>query len=301
MYHRVADDPFDPWGLAVTPEHFSDQLAWLSRHRKVLRLGEFAELHRRGSLPNEAVALTFDDGYACNAETAAPLLERLKIPATIFLPAELIGKGEPFWWDELEEIVFEHEGPSLTVDGEQVALGAKRAEDRRWKPGRAPRTPRQAAFHDLHLRIVTKKAADIDDAMADLRRQSERRLNGRAQTKSPMTPEQVRNSASSLVEFGSHALTHPWLIGLTPEEQRREIGDSVDQCRSLTGSRPAALAYPFGRFNEESERIAQEAGFDCACSSEHAAVSTDSRLFALPRVQVGNWTAAGLARALSTL
>src|SRR4051812_30294675 len=84
MYHRIAEDTFDPWGVAVSPANFADQLDWLKRHRTPLRLLEFAEHHRRGSLPADAVALTFDDGYACNAVTAAPMLDALGIPATIF-------------------------------------------------------------------------------------------------------------------------------------------------------------------------------------------------------------------------
>src|SRR5690349_5856170 len=76
MYHRIASETFDPWRLAVQPEAFAEQLAWLARHRTVLRLGEFAAFHRRGKLPRTAVALTFDDGYGCTAEVAAPMLKK---------------------------------------------------------------------------------------------------------------------------------------------------------------------------------------------------------------------------------
>lgn len=100
MYHRIAHESFDPWALAVNPQNFARQLEWLSQDRVVLRLPEFAARHRDGSLPAEAVALTFDDGYACAAEVAAPLLEKFGLPATIFLPVDLIEAGALFWWDE---------------------------------------------------------------------------------------------------------------------------------------------------------------------------------------------------------
>lgn len=298
MYHRIADEPFDPWALAVKPAHFAEQLSWLSRNRTLLRLQDFARLHREGALPRDAISLTMDDGYSCNAKVAAPLLEQFKIPATIFLPAELIERGRPFWWDELEEIVLEHSGPSLSVDGEEVPIGARHSEDRRWTPGSRPRTPRQLAFQQIHARLVTKRAADVESLMEDLRRQTKQENRP---TKRPMTAEEIRRIASPIVEFGSHALTHPWLPSLGSAEQAREIGGSVDRCRALSGQRPTALAYPFGAFDEQSERLAEEAGFECACSTQEAAVTASGRPFSLPRVQVGDWTAAKLARRLAAL
>ena len=83
MYHRVNEPGYDPWELAVTPAHFDEQLAWLKRRRTVLPLVEFAERHARGDLPRDAVAITFDDGYACNGLNAAPLLAAHGLPATV--------------------------------------------------------------------------------------------------------------------------------------------------------------------------------------------------------------------------
>src|SRR4051812_23080297 len=90
MYHRIASETFDPWRLAVTPEAFAEQLGWLARHRIVLRLAEFAELHRMRKLPRASIALTFDDGYVCTAETAAPMLQKAGMAATIFIAPEQI-------------------------------------------------------------------------------------------------------------------------------------------------------------------------------------------------------------------
>ena len=298
MYHRIAEEEFDPWGLAVKPAHFREHLAWLSENRTVLRLQDFADLHRRSALPEDAIAVTLDDGYACNSEVAAPLLERFRIPATIFLPVDLIERRSAFWWDELEEIVLNHEGSSLTLDGQTIALGERNSADRQWDAGSRPRTTRQAAFLDLHIRLSRKKPADLRDVMEDLRRRS-KRPGETSSTKSPMTPEQVRRTVSEFVEFGSHALTHPWLTSLDLAEQRHEIRDSVDQCRAMTGSEPAAFAYPYGTFDDQSERLVQEAGFQCACATRDLAVSSRSRTFALPRVHVGDGDAAGLQRVLA--
>jgi peptidoglycan/xylan/chitin deacetylase (PgdA/CDA1 family) len=133
--------------------------------------------------------------------------------------------------------------------------------------------------------------------MADLRAQAKRKK--KSSRKPLMTPEQVRCTASRLIEFGSHSLTHPWLTRLKTPELRHEICDSLDRCEALTGSPPAAFAYPYGMFDERSEQLAREAGFACACSTMDLAVSRRSRTFALPRLRVGDWDAARLQRVLA--
>jgi peptidoglycan/xylan/chitin deacetylase (PgdA/CDA1 family) len=300
MYHRIAEDSFDPWGTAVTPAHFAEHLAWLISYRTVLALPEFAAKHAERKLPANALALTFDDGYSCSAEIAAPMLERFRAPATIFLPTDAIENDGQFWWDELEHIVLEHEGRRFSLGGEEIHLGDKRRNDRRWRPGSPPRTARQRAYHDIQRRLVTKKPTDLQDSLAELRRQSKPAGADRS-PKRPMKPEEARQIANELISFGSHSRNHPWLTSLAPAEQAEEIRGSFDRCRAITGSRPAAFAYPFGAFDQQCERVAEEAGYDCACSTETAAVEPDSRLFALPRVQVGNWPARRLARVLREL
>jgi peptidoglycan/xylan/chitin deacetylase (PgdA/CDA1 family) len=295
MYHRIAVETFDPWGLAVSPAHFAEQVDWLAGSRTVLPLADFAARPRGGTRPQDAIALTFDDGYACAAEVAAPMLERAGLPATIFIPPDLIERGEPFWWDELKDLVLDHDGDVLTVEGAPVSLGARSADDRHWKPGANPATPRQAAFHRIWNRLREKPPAEIEAVMTDIRCKS----NTEQHEVRPMSPAQVRATAGAYLEFGSHALAHPWLSSLTSGEKKREICDSIERCERLTGVRPRTFAYLYGNFDAESERMVEYAGFACACATLGRAISVRSRPFALPRVQVGDWGARELRVALA--
>ena len=121
MYHRIGQETFDPWGLAVEPDRFAAQIAWLAANRTVLPLTEFARLHQERSLARDAIALTFDDGYASVLD-AVPLLEKHELNATVFLPAELIERGGEFWWDELSHIVLNCAADTLHVDGTRHAV-----------------------------------------------------------------------------------------------------------------------------------------------------------------------------------
>ena len=164
MYHRIAEEPFDPWGLAVAPGRFKEQLSW-RRNCTVLSLEEFGRLHRRRSLPPNAIAITFDDGYACIRRIAAPLLQEFGVRATIFLPVDLIERRRPFWWDELEDIVLGHDDLNLCVDGENVSLGPRHPADGQWAPRSDAATARQSAFEEILTRITRKRPAERDRIM----------------------------------------------------------------------------------------------------------------------------------------
>ena len=293
MYHRIADEEFDPWALAVSPANFEEQLDWIARNRTPLPLDEFAELHRQGKLPRNAIAVTFDDGYACSARAAAPLLARFGVPATIFISPDLIRRGEEFWWDQLERIVLSHKADSLRVDGSDVTLGPRDESDVDWPAETPPRTPRQHAYKRIWSKLYGGAPPKIEGAISDLRKQAGISKKAR-DTHRPMTADEIR-AMPSLISFGSHALSHPSLPLLPPDEQAREIEGSVGDCEKITGHRPRTFAYPYGDHSPSLEPMVENAGFACACRADGWFVTRKSNRFALPRIFVGNSGASQLA------
>ena len=146
MYHRIGDEAFDPWGLSVEESLFEEQLAWLARNRAVVPLSEFAGRHREGRLRNDSVAITFDDGYAATAKTAVRLLTKFGMPATVFLPVELIERGRGFWWDELARIAIGYRGESLCFEGARIAVPQPQPRDSLWRPVPPPPLPARSCF-----------------------------------------------------------------------------------------------------------------------------------------------------------
>lgn len=96
-YHSVHADWQSP--LAVAPDDFDRQCEWLRRHRTVVDLDTAVRLaSRSGRLPRRTVALTFDDGFADNLETALPILRRHGLPAAMFIVADTLTGGHPVDW-----------------------------------------------------------------------------------------------------------------------------------------------------------------------------------------------------------
>lgn len=85
-YHRVADLQYDPHQLAVTPDHFEEQM-------ELLEEKEYD------------VKVTFDDGYEDNYTNALPILEKHGVNATFFITTSKIDSPTEFWWDDLDRIL----------------------------------------------------------------------------------------------------------------------------------------------------------------------------------------------------
>jgi len=79
------------------PERFTAQMAWLAEAYHPVSLDILLSgLNGKSELPFNAVAVTFDDGFASTFEHAMPVLERYRIPATMFIVANRIG-GDNDW------------------------------------------------------------------------------------------------------------------------------------------------------------------------------------------------------------
>ena len=297
MYHRIAEESFDPWGLAVSSANCTEQVRWLTTNRTVLGLAEFARSHGARTLPDDAVAITFDDGYASVIEAAAPVLEQFNVPATVFIPAELIEHGDAFWWDELERIVLDHPGSSLNVHG-VVKLGDRSSEDVRWRPGADPQTPRQRAFLSIWERLKLLSPKALDEAMSRLKEQAGA-TKAIPRSHRLLTSEELRGRPP-LLDVGSHALSHPSLPALSGPEKAHQIRASIAQCEAVSGTRPTTFAYPFGDIDRESLELVRDAGFECACTTQHSFVARRTDPFSMPRLAVPNCGATGLASLLGT-
>ena len=85
IFHRVFAQP-DPLAPSEPDlPRFEHLLRWVSRWFQVLPLDEAVARLAAGTLPPRAAAITFDDGYADNAEVALPALQRAGLPATFFI------------------------------------------------------------------------------------------------------------------------------------------------------------------------------------------------------------------------
>ena len=306
MYHRIAAPAVDPWGLAVHPDRFEAQLAWLATKRTPLSMPEFVRRLDAGSLPDAAVGVTFDDGYVDNLEQAGPRLSAAGVPATVFLTAGAIGQPREFWWDEVARgILSRREGLDAEVSVHERslritfdAMNGADAEAVGWRAWEEPRTARQRAYLDFWKMLRDASAQARDAALSRFREVTA--LPPPQHADLPMTADDVaRLTRGYGLAVGGHTVTHPVLPQLAALEKRREIVDGKRRCEQLTGSPIDGFAYPHGAVDADCREAVRDSGFKWACGTAHGPVARTSDPFALPRIFVQDWDAAGLEAALS--
>jgi peptidoglycan/xylan/chitin deacetylase (PgdA/CDA1 family) len=294
MYHRVAAVQQDPWDLAVSPDTFEQQLAYLKRNNTTMALDKLVQGLRGGKLPDNAVAITFDDGYRDNLVQAKPLLAHYGLPATLFLATGWVGSSVPFWWDELAEWTLLSRRKvdcSEVIEGQSFLLQWDEPEtadfETTWRASCEPRSARQKAYLALWRKLRTSSQVERTRVMDSLRGTFQ---GAHDPLSLPMVGAEIQELIrDGLITIGAHSVHHPTLTGLSIEECREEVVGSAEQCRRLTGLKVSSFAYPYGDVNEQVRQIVAETGFVSACSTRSAHLDVDLQdVYALPRLAVQN-------------
>ncbi|WP_196799743.1 polysaccharide deacetylase family protein [Thioalkalivibrio sulfidiphilus] len=97
-FHSITQAP-STGALRCGVDDFEIYCRFFAQHMRVCTLTELAERVREGRELDGSVAITFDDGYADNAELAAPVLNRNALPATFFVTTHFIDSDRQAPWD----------------------------------------------------------------------------------------------------------------------------------------------------------------------------------------------------------
>ena len=227
LYHRVDRIGSDPVMLTVTPECFEEHMLFMKNNFKLIPLFELSKRITDGTLVGNEAAITFDDGYRDNILNALLILEKYKIPATIFVMTARIGE-------------------------------------------------KGISERDL-------KYAEEDRATF-------------------LSRDELKSLASNpLIELGAHTVSHPRLVDLGYEEQKREMLLSKKTLESITGKTVRLFAYPFGGeydINTESIKATDEIGFDFAFMNTLRLAKGSNSRFKIPRINIRESSVEELRRKL---
>jgi len=293
MYHRVvpdkALDPFDT-GMCVTREHFAAQLAYLARIAEIVPLGETIAGLAAGTMTprRRMVSITFDDGYRDNLTEALPVLQRQRLPFTVFVTTGGLEANEPFWWDRIGAAIARTDRRELAVE----------------LPGQGElRLP----LGTLHRASAVQKLGDAlwahpDLGRGDLVAEIERRLgvDGRRLSPARLGPDEVVQLCQAGVEIGAHTVSHRNLSRLSAEEVASEMRTSRAYLERLCDRPVPGFAYPAGYSSPEVLRVARETGFSYAVGTRSDINLHPPALFELARIGMPDSSVADFKRSWGT-
>jgi peptidoglycan/xylan/chitin deacetylase (PgdA/CDA1 family) len=255
-YHRV-NDHGDPFFEALPTEVFERQMQLIARHYVVLPVEELVARLRSGTVPRNAVAITFDDGYRDVLTHAAPILARYHLPATVFLATGFIGSGEVPWYDRLATALKSTAASQVAVPASDEVLPLETREARLLALGRLqahwkglPEADSRRALETLLERLGTG--------------QHDRERNAFLRW------DEVHALRGLGFRIGAHTVSHPILSRLPADRACAEIVESKRAIEARCGISPRAFAYPNGGEADYTPAVVDQvrrAGFDCAVTT----------------------------------
>ncbi|GEM_PF-1125422 len=232
-YHEVPD-----------AERFAAQLDFLRKRARPVSLEELLASQRRGrSLPRRSVLITFDDAGRTHLETALPLLRERGVPAVVFVVTAVLDSEQPFWFDEVAELVKR----GVTV------------------PELAGLSPDQAVAHLTMVPDEVRRAI-----MATLRAAARgwtpaaHGLPATTLSRPQLRSEELPLFESAGVAVGNHTRSHACLDRCDQGTMHEEVFAAHERLTSILGHEPLAFAYPGGFYDAQALATVAEAGYELA-------------------------------------
>jgi peptidoglycan/xylan/chitin deacetylase (PgdA/CDA1 family) len=258
-YHRVAElqqtPTLDPHLISATPAAFATQMHYLARHYEVLSLEQVVQAVTTGlTLPKRAVLLTFDDAYADFGDTAWPILQQYRLPATLFVPTAYPDHPErAFWWDRLYQAVT---GTTRTQvsDTPLGTLSLATSEQRR------------ESFRRLRQHLKTLPHAESMDLLDEICAALDYTP---VLQKSVLGWDELRQLAREGVILAAHTQTHALLTQLPLAQIREEVRASQQDVQREIGCVLPVFCYPGGSHDEQVVSVLQQEGFVMAFTTRH--------------------------------
>ena len=223
-YHNVIPDDAKPAGdrsLHLPRREFSAQLECLAETHEVVSLKALLDQPFSASSRRPRAAITFDDAYRGALQFGLSELGKRGFPATVFVTPGLLG-NRPFWWDILAE---EYDGViPFAIRSRALAM--------------------HRGFHDEvlgHEPYDTKRAERMP-----------------AYSRSANLEELKAAVAHHDLDVGAHTWSHPNLTKLSDPETCAELNRTREWLAREFPDFLPWLAYPYGLFNLQSERLTRE-------------------------------------------
>ena len=270
IYHQVFQESDPMRASEPDAETFRWQMALINRYFTPLSILSALKHIQRGTLPPNAICITFDDGYINNLTVAAPILHELNIPATVFV-ATAFSSGENMWNDRLIDLIslvdveinlsaVELTPVVLSNVNQRVSLAHQLISKIKYLP------------YDERKLLIDKLYEDNDIS------EKESKM---------MTPAQMIELEQFGIEIGAHTIDHPILKVLDKEQQQKQIKQSKLMLEKWLGHEVKGFAYPNGKnetdYDIATRNIVVECGFDYAVSTNWGVSDIKTDLFQLFR------------------
>jgi peptidoglycan/xylan/chitin deacetylase (PgdA/CDA1 family) len=254
-------------GLALTPEQLELVLSELAAH---FQCSSVVLAYRRwkgngAAAMRPPLGISFDDGALDNYEHARPVLDKLALSATFYVPVRNVEQRQSPWHDRLSFALLR-----------SIAAVRKARDvdfDRLLAPFRLSVGSFAAILPDDALRLAADGVAAAKLLPPDRRREALDALEAAlAGDQVPdfagmMSWDQLRELHRAGHEIGCHSLTHALLTELPDARLKEEVDGSRRTLSEVLGAPVPSFCYPNGSYDARVLGAVRAAGYECAVTT----------------------------------
>ncbi len=274
-YHRVVNprptglhDPF----LFVTPETLEMHIQEVSKYFELASLETIVE----ASHDNKRLcAITFDDGWSDNYDFAFAVLKKYRVPATIFIPVNMISTQASFWFQNLWNLAAQ-----MNHNGQQRDFIA-------YFSGQVPAWRHEGVGYE-HINALTYALKKMPASRLDsIVLQAYEQLGIKLPTaRTIMNWDEIREMGQQGITFGSHGLHHNILTQLDAGAKYEEIVDSLRVLQTANVGMTPFFSYPNGNWDSATLSILKQAGYKGAVTTEFGINAPSTNPYLLKRIDM---------------
>ncbi len=255
FYHRV-NNHRDRFGIDA--ESFEKQIRYLCSEYKIISLSEYISVVEHGKKTENALLITFDDGYKDNYTCAYEILKKYSVPAAIFLTTDFIDNRIWLWHD-----IFRYILEKTPIRTASLTL-ADSVHTFNLDDSKQLYSARRGVYDELKNLPYNERIGRLKSLAESLRVDLP---DLPTEKYAPLSWDEIREMSGNSIEFGAHTCTHEILSRISRDEVCSELSRSKERIEEELCARVYAFAYPNGQeadFSAETQKQLKQCGYKLA-------------------------------------
>ena len=278
-----ADAGWAPLWPRITPHQLDTVLGQFAKHYEFVSLSEaVAMLSGASPMKNNAMAVTFDDGYRNNVIEAWPVLKKHSAPATFFVSTGYVETGRAFWIDRLDFALQASPDESRLIESDGTTFDLRGLSREKLIDGYR------------RLRLSLKNSLDTDeemlaafDTISDSLELASGSSIGEIIDDDPYVSvadwQEFAAAARDGVTIGSHTVDHYRLDAIPRDAVDAQLTESKAEIERKVGRECEFFCFPNGSFDDYVVQRTRDAGYAAAVTTVRGLNKVGDDLFRLRR------------------
>ena len=261
MYHYTRDLKHSRYpeikGLDVNL--FREQIAFMKSNFNIVTMEQVLEaISIKEKLPEKALLLTFDDGYADNYNVAMPILEEYGVQGSFFIPGKTFTTHQLLDVNKIHYVLASANIYNLVEDLKKE-MDYYRGQEFQYAP-----TEELFAKYAVASRFDIKETVFVKQMLQTVLPEKLRNIissklfakyvgvtEEQLAYELYMSKEQIRTMKRHGMFIGIHGYDHYWLGNLPVEQMENDISLALDALDEFVDRKQWVMNYPYGNYNKD--------------------------------------------------